>query len=375
MFLNPRRCPYLPSDRDLIGRSHAANVSDLLSLCPAHRPTPLLALPALAAEFGLAGVHLKAEWQRMGLSSFKALGGAYAVALIVMARSEAALGRPILAADLLSPEVRAVAQGMTLACASAGNHGLAVAAGARAFGARAVVYLNHAAPETFAVRLRDKGAVVRRAGVNYEESMARAAADAREQGWDLVSDSSWPGYMQTPLAVMRGYTVLLEEAAQAMEGADGPATHVFVQAGVGGQAAAAAGYLRDRWGEDFQFIVVEPEGAPCLLESVRRGRPVRVTGGETRLGRLDCKEPSLIAFELLSRLADGFMLISDARAEQAASRLAAQGAPVSACGAAGAAGLFAASSDAAWRQSLRLDARSRVLLIGAEAADPSPQRQ
>jgi len=233
-----------------------------------------------------------------------------------------------------------------------------------------VVYLNAAAPEAFAVRLRGKGAVVTRAGATYEESMARAAADAEREGWDLVSDSSWPGYMQTPLAVMRGYTVLLEEAAQALEDVGGPATHVFVQAGVGGLAAAAAGYLRDRWGEGFRFVVVEPEGAPCLLESVRLGRPTHVAGGETALGRLDCKEPSLIAFELLSRLADAFVLVSDGEAEQAAARLVAQGAPVSACGAAGAAGLIAACGGDRWRRRLDLDAQSRVLLIGTEAADP-----
>lgn len=68
---------------------------------------------------------------------------------------------------------------------------------------------------------------------------------------------------------MRGYTVLLEEAADMLDASRGPAAHVFVRAGVGGLAAAAVGYLRDRWGEAFRFVVVEAEGAPCLLESAR----------------------------------------------------------------------------------------------------------
>jgi len=371
MFLNPARAAYTPSDRALIGAPHAAAVRALLGLCPAHGATPLLSLPMLAAEAGVAGIYLKAEWRRMGLSSFKALGGAYAVALLVMARAEAALGQPVAPEDLTSPPVRAVAAGITVVCASAGNHGLSVAAGARAFGARAMVFLSEAVSETFAVRLRDKGAVVERAGATYEESMERATAAAHERGWDLVSDSSWAGYVKTPLDVMRGYTALFEEAADTLEAAGGPASHVFVQAGVGGLAAAGAGYLRDRWGEDFTFVVVEPEGAPCLLESVRQGRFVRLTGGATTLGRLDCKEPSLLAFELLSRLADAFVLVSDEQADQAAMRLADHGAPISACGAAGAAGLFAACRDDDWRGRLGLDVRSRVLLIGTEAADPS----
>ncbi len=371
MLLNPARAQHSTADRALIGVAHADAARTLLGLCPAHAPTPLLPLPALAAELGVAEVHLKAEGGRMGLGSFKALGGAYAVALRVMARAEAALGRPITPTDLAAPEVRAIATELTVICASAGNHGLAVAAGARAFGARAVVVLAQSVPEIFAVRLRDRGATVIRAGAVYEASMAFALDQAGRQGWDLISDSSWPGYVETALEVMRGYTVLLDEAAQALEAAGDPASHVFVQAGVGGLAAAAAGYLRDRWGDGFHLVVVEPKGASCLLESVRAGRPVVVAGGPTLLGRLDCAEPSLIAFEMLSRLADGFMTVTDAEAEAAAMRLNAQGANVSPCGATGAAGLISLAAQPDPRQRLGLDARSRVLLIGTEAADPS----
>lgn len=370
MFQNPHRSPYRLPDRDLIGRRHAATVRELLSSCPAHRPTELRSLPRLAAEAGLAGVHLKAEWDRMGLSSFKALGGAYAVALLVKARAEASLGRPVGPEELQSPAVRSTARGMTVVCASAGNHGLSVAAGARVFGADAVVFLNEAVPEAFAVRLRDRGAVVKRGGATYEESVTLATAEAERRGWDLVSDVAGPDDWKTPLEVMRGYTVLFEEAADSLELDGGPASHVFIQAGVGGLAAAAAGYLRDRWGEGFQLVVVEPEGAACVTESVRQGRPVRLVGGGSALGRLDCKQPSHLAFELLSRLADAFILVSDAEAERAAAGLGDEGAPVSACGAAGAAGLFAACRDGGVRTRLGLAARSRVLLIGSEAAGP-----
>ena len=373
MYLNPSRSPYRATDRDLIGRSHAGDVRRLLAPCPAHGATPLLSLPAFAAAHGLGEVHLKVEAARMGLASFKPLGGAYAVALLVRAEAEAALGRPLQPADLASAEVRAVARGMTVTCASAGNHGLAVAAGARAFGANAIVFLSEAVPESFAVRLRDQGATVRRAGANYEDSMALAQSEADTQDWALVSDSSWPGYTKVPLDVMRGYTVLLDEAADALEATGGPASHVFVQAGVGGLAAAAVAYLRDRWGEDFKFITVEPEEAPCLLESVRAGHPIRVAGGTTMLGRLDCKEPSLLAFDLLARLGDGFMTITDAEAEAAARSLAAEGAPLSACGAAGAAGLATLCGDLGGRRDLDLTPQSRVLLIGTEAPNEGDQ--
>ena len=369
MLLNPGRTTYGPADREMIGAAHAVAVRTLLGHCPAHAPTPLLAVPALAAELGVAQVHIKGEWARMGLGSFKALGGAYAVALQVLARAEAVLGRPVAPEELASPAVREIARALTVVCASAGNHGLAVAAGARAFGAQAVVVLAQTVPESFAARLRDRGATVVRAGADYEASMAHAAGEADRQGWILVSDSSWPGYVTTPVDVMRGYTVLVDEAARALEADGGPATYVFVQAGVGGLAAAAAGYLRDRWGEAFRFVVVEPQGAPCLLESVRAGHPVVFDGGGSALGRLDCKEPSLLAFELLARVADAFLLVTDAQAEAASVRLIALGAPTSPCGATGAAGLIALAADPAGRRALGLDAEARVLLIGTEAAD------
>lgn len=367
MLRNPARSPCSTADRLRIGQAHAAAVRGLLDLCPAHRATPLLPLPALAARCGVGHVHIKGEWARMGLGSFKALGGVHAVALLVQAHAQAALGRPVAADELRSPTVRAIAGGIIVVCASAGNHGLAVAAGARLFGAHAVVCLAETVDEAFAVRLRAKGAHVLRTGVSYEASLAQASALAVERGWVLVPDSATPGCIDMPLAVMRGYTVLFEEAAGALERGGGAATHAFVQAGVGGLAAAAAGYLRDRWGERFTFVVVEPEGAPCLLESVRHGRCVRA-GTTTALGRLDCKEPSTVAYELLARLADAFLLVSDAQAEAAAAELAHADAPVSACGAAGAAGLIAACADPEQRRALALDADARVLLIGTEAA-------
>jgi diaminopropionate ammonia-lyase len=161
---------------------------------------------------------------------------------------------------------------------------------------------------------------------------------------------------------MTGYTVLMAEAAEAIA-----PTHLFLQAGVGGLAGAAAAYARDRWGEAVRIVVVEPEGAPCLLESVRAGRPHEIAGGPTSLGRLDCKAPSLPAYQILAREADAFMTITDDEADRAAARLRALGAPVSACGAAGAAGLLALT--AAGRAALALGADSRVLLIGTEVAE------
>jgi diaminopropionate ammonia-lyase len=370
-YLNPARAPYTAQDRALIGTEHARQARAHFAGHPAYRPTPVHTLPGLA---GTRAVHVKDESGRMGLGSFKALGGAYAVHLL--ARREGAA----------TPFV----------CASAGNHGISVASGAREAGAACVVYLSDDVPEEFAGRLRALGAEVRRGGADYEAGVAAAWQAAREHRWRLIADSSWEGYTDVPLDIMRGYTVLFDELAGRAEpvgpagpggtqqgapdtrsgrqpppaagiGSSGflePPTHVFVQAGVGGLAAAAAGYVRDRWGEQPKIVVVEPQGAPCLLESARAGRPVRVQGAPTTLGRLDCREPSLLAHRLLARLADLYMTVTDEQADAAARLLTGHGLALTGCGAAGAAGLLALSPGS--RAALGLDETSSVLLVGTE---------
>ena len=119
-----------------LGETGRAAISAYLQTLEAYRPTPLISLPALAAANGVALIHVKDEGQRLGLRSFKALGGAYAVASLVLAEAERKLGRKLTAADLASPDVRAIAAGMTVACATDGNHGRSVAWGARTAGCR-----------------------------------------------------------------------------------------------------------------------------------------------------------------------------------------------------------------------------------------------
>lgn len=267
----------------------------LLTRCPEAGRTPLVTL----RDFGGAGtVHVKDERGRMGLGSFKALGAAYVIAC------EAEEGR---------------AQGETFVCASAGNHGLSVAAGARAFKAKAVIYLSAAVPEAFAGRLRAQGAEVRRVEGSYEDSMEAAARAAQEHDWKLLSDSSWEGYTAFPHRLMEGYLVMAAEAAEEMPE---PPSHIFLQAGVGGLAAACAAYFRAVWGDSPRIIVVEPEVAPALIECIRAGRFVTTSGPESAMGRLDCKEASLIALKGLARDANAFMTISEAQAEAAMTPLA-----------------------------------------------------
>ena len=301
----------------------AQSVAKLLAQCPVHAETPLLDCPDLAAMAGVARLSIKDERGRMGLGSFKALGAAHAIA-----REAAAVGG----------DLRSALTGRTYVTASAGNHGLSVAAGARIFGARAVVYLAETVPEVFARRLQGMGAEVVRAGADYEASMRAAGTAAVANGWTLLSDGSWPGYVDLPFRVMEGYRQIATEiAAQLRE----VPTHVLLQAGVGGLAAAIAAELRLVWGDGPQMIVVEPEVAPALIESIRAGKVVVTEGPVSAMGRLDCKTPSMLALADLARDADRFVTLTEAEAAEGAAAVAAAGLPSTPSGAAGVAALLA----------------------------------
>jgi diaminopropionate ammonia-lyase len=341
---NPRRGVGLPSLGPLPAHDPRP-VAELLALCPAHAPTPLTHAPEFARRAGVAELMLKDERARMGLGSFKALGAAYAIA------REAAAARD-------GGDWSRALSGRRFVTASAGNHGLSVAAGARIFGAEAVVYLAGTVPEAFAGRLRAKGARVERAGATYEESMAAAEAAAAAGGGTLLSDSSWPGYTGLPHRVMEGY---LEMAAEAAEQVAAPPSHILLQAGVGGMAAAVAAHARATWGGAPVIVVVEPAAAPALAESVRAGRIVTASGPVSCMGRLDCKTPSMIALAGLARDADLFVTISEAEAEAGAAALAGAGLPTTPSGAAGVAALLAGLPGAG--------AGARVLAFLTEGAE------
>ena len=309
-----------------------------LARCPAHCETPLLSLDGVARHRGWSTLLAKDERARMGLGSFKALGGAYAVFRIVEAYDRAAA-----ACEAVSIGVGgAHSRRLTVICASAGNHGLSVAAGARVFGVACEVFLPETAPEPFAERLRARGATVRRAGAVYEDAMAAAVERALADGVTLVSDASWPGETAAPSMVMQGYAVLCEELREDFVASGRWPTHVAIQAGVGGLAAAMAAHIRRFWPTQPQILVVEPDRAPCLARSVDAGRALRVEGPVSIMGRLDCKSPSERAFQILRRSADRFLTISDQDAEAATALLAAHGVETTPSGAAGLAGLIAA---------------------------------
>lgn len=315
-------------------------------LAAAQVPTPLLDLPALARLAGVRQVLVKDEGCRP-LGNFKVTGG--------------------LAAGLRALERAGPGGPARLVCASDGNHGLAVAAAARARGAQAWIFLPAHAGEDRARRIADLGAEVVRVEGTYDAAVEAARAAARDGAGLLIPDTSDDPDDPVVADVMAGYGDMARELVRDL--ADGAPTHLLVQAGVGGLAAALADGLADAF-PAMRVVVVEPELAACVGPALALGRPVQVDGDlDTCAGMLACGLASAGAVRILLARRAQAITVGEAALAIAPRQLALAGGPASTpSGAAGLAGLLRAATDPTLRTGLGLDGGSRVLLVATERA-------
>jgi diaminopropionate ammonia-lyase len=354
LFLNPRRRrgAYGPRERAVMDEPGFAAARAAITAWPGYAPTPLVALPGLSAALGVARVHLKDESGRFGLRSFKALGGAYAV------ERQMALHGP----------------GITVTCATDGNHGRSVAWAAQRFHCRCVIFVHGGVSEGRRAAIVSLGAEVRVVRGNYDDSVRAAAQAASREGWLVVSDTSYEGYERIPRRVMQGYGVIAIEAIRQLPPCASP-THIFAQAGVGGMAAAVLATFWHHFGAARpKFIVVEPECADSHLRSAQSGRLVAIEGQlDTIMAGLSCGEVSPLAWRVLEGGADAFAAIADQAAVESMRLLARppRGDPPIVAGESAVAGLAAlrgAMADPDAAAQLGLGQGSLVLLWGTEGA-------
>src|SRR4029453_14446150 len=242
---NPRAAKALKFGREqqfVVNPNGIAELCEDWKQCPRHAATPLHALPALAGRLGLGEIRVKDESQRFGFGAFKALGGVLAV--------------------YNSPSPPAP----------------------HWFGTPCVIFLPRFPSAEKEAAIRARGAEVIRIDGDYDTAVAECKRRSQENGWTIISDTSWEGYDSVPRSVMRGYCVLVHEAI--VQWPQGP-THVFVQAGVGGLAAAVIGYLWAGLPHRPTFVVVEPESADCWFQSNLLGKPTLASGdADTVMGGL-----------------------------------------------------------------------------------------
>ncbi|MFS2051928.1 diaminopropionate ammonia-lyase [Variovorax sp. Varisp41] len=339
----------------------------------APEPTPLHRLPDLAQACGVAEVFLKDESLRSPLGSFKALGAPAALVRLVLRR------HPDWNAEaVLSGEHANALKELVVISATDGNHGRALAAAARSVGVRCVIVLHRHVSTERERAIADFGAEIVRIEGNYDASVAHAAQLAERHGWQVVSDTAYPGYEDVPRDVMQGYGTMVDEALEQLAAeSDGacPFSHVVLQGGVGGLAAGVASYLWERFGERRPaLIVAEPRQADCLTRSAIEGRPTVATGSvDSVMAGLACGETSTLAWRFLEPSVDLFLTLEDEEAVGAMRRLAegsARDLPVVSgeSGAAGAAALLQLARSGTAKAQAGLDTSSRVLLISTEGA-------
>ncbi|MET9734830.1 diaminopropionate ammonia-lyase [Streptomyces sp. NPDC006458] len=339
-----------------------AEVRDFHTGLPGYRPTPLIELPSLAAEFGVGRVFVKDESARLGLPAFKALGATWAIHRALAERAaEGAEPGPV-----------------TLIAATDGNHGRAVARTARLLGRRARVFVPRGVHARAVAAIEGEGARVTEVPGSYDDAVLRAAEAAAEPDTLLIQDTALPGYERIPRWIVDGYSTLCAETDEQLTAAragDGPGL-VVVPVGVGSLAQAVVTHYRSRPSDHAPALLsVEPRTAACLLRSLTLGEPVGVTTGETTMAGLNCGTPSSLAWPHLWHGLDAAVAVTDAESARAAADLDALGVSSGPCGAAPLAGLRAALTGrgaADRRSALGLDAHSVVVLLSTEGAAANP---
>jgi len=366
-----QRTPYPPELQSLMSVKTALEGQDWIgNWSGLHRgATPLYEMPGLARHLGVFQVYVKDESVRSPLGSFKALGAPLALArLILRLHSEKKFDPRGLFAGAYQEALRP----LTVVSATDGNHGKGLAAAAMTMGCGCIIVLHANVSLEREQAIAQFGAKIVRIAGNYDESVAEAARLAQQNGWHVVSDTSYEGYEDVPRDVMQGYGIIAAELCEP----DAPVfTHVFLQGGVGGLAAGISSYLWEKFGSQRpDFVVVEPEQADCLIQSAISGQPAKATGSvDSVMAGLACGETSPLAWRFLATTVDTFVTIHDEDAI-AAMRLLAHGSygdcPIEAgeSGVAGLAGLLElmASPDAA--KNAKLTSASRVLVINTEGA-------
>lgn len=292
----------IPVIGDTVGQFHQS--------LPNYNPTPLLSLNHLAQQLGVKSIRVKDESKRFALNAFKGLGASYAMANYLAELT--GLSDQPLNFDTIRAHLRKYSN-TVFVTATDGNHGRAVAWSAQLFGCQSVIYMPKGSSSERLEAIRSYGAQASITEFNYDDTVLHASKMAEKNDWILIQDTAWEGYEKIPLEIMQGYFTLVSECLRQAKGFW--PTHVFLQAGVGSFAAAILGCMYQlNQLEIPKFIIVEPNEAPCLFESMNQnnGEAYKVEGSmPTIMAGLACGEPSSTALQILRSYAHGFIKCDD----------------------------------------------------------------
>ena len=309
--------------------------------------TPLIELNKLSRELNLNKIYYKDESKRFNLKSFKALGGAYAVEKISKGNKN-----------------------IIVATATAGNHGRSVAWGAKRLGLECKIFISEYVSDARGKAMADLGADVIKVSGNYEKSLIECIKQSTNNNWQIVQDVAWKDYMLVPKYTMAGYSVMMKEIVDQIK--NDQITHIILQAGVGGMAAAMVAGIARYLNNIPVTIVVEPDSAACVLESIKTGKIEKIDiKRESLMGGMSCGEVSLVPWEILKNsvkycislpdddIAKTMKLLGNASFSNEKIIAGENSAP-------GVISLIASCEDEKIREKLKLNNDSNILLIGCE---------
>ena len=318
-----------------------------ISKWDSYSPTPLLLLNKLSKELNLNKIYYKDESKRFGLKSFKALGGAYAVEKVTKGNKD-----------------------ITVSTATAGNHGRSVAWGAKRLGLKCKIFISEYVSDARGKAMEALGADVVKVKGNYEKSLIECIKQSLENNWQIVQDVAWKDYMLVPTLTMAGYSVMMKEIVDQINNEE--ITHIFLQAGVGGMAGAMVAGVARYLKNTPKMIIVEPDSAACVMESIKTGKIEKINiERESLMGGMSCGEPSLVPWEILKKSVNNCISLPDddigkamklfANASFGDDKIVAgeNSAP-------GVISLIASCNDENIKNKINLNSNSNVLLIGCE---------
>ena len=338
------------------------NKNNILSVLPKHEideaykiiskwdnysPTPLISLKKLSEKLKLNNIFYKDESKRFHLKSFKALGGAYAVEKVTKGKKD-----------------------ITISTATAGNHGRSVAWGSKRLGLKCKIFISEYVSEFRAKVMRDFGAEVIRVKGNYDNSLKECIKQSKQNNWQIVQDVAWQDYKFVPRLTMAGYSVMMKEISEQIN--NQKISHVILQAGVGGMAAAMVAGIAKYLNHVPQIIVVEPESAACVMESIKAGEIKKISiKKESLMGGMSCDEVSMVPWEILKNSVNYCVTVSDnyiSKTVKSLSNCEFSNEKIigGECSTPGIISLAGLCNDAEIKKKINLNDQSNVLLFGCE---------
>ena len=330
-----------------ISRDEIDDAYNSISKWEGYAPTPLISLNKLSNELSLKNIFYKDEDKRFDLKSFKALGGAYAVEKVTKGDKD-----------------------IVVATATAGNHGRSVAWGARRLGLKCKIFISEFVSKARGQAMANLGADVIKVKGNYEKSLIECIKQSTENNWQIVQDVAWKDYTLVPKYTMAGYSVMMREIVDQIN--NEKITHIILQAGVGGMAGAMIAGIA-RYLDNIPItIVVEPDSAACVLESIRTGKVEKIDiKRESLMGGMSCGEVSLVPWEILKYSVKHCISLPDDDIGNTMkllgnSSFSDQKIIAGENSAPGVISLIASCEDQNVKEKLQLDQNSNVLIVGCE---------